>query len=310
MKEFLFLNKIVTTLSNPQYLGDDCAYLEELGIVVTQDTLVEDVHFSREYTNAYKLGYKSVIVNLSDIYASGATPKYISISLSLPKDTPVEFVEDFYRAVNELALKHGFEVIGGDITGGEKISVSICALGDAKDKNISSRKNAKAGDIVIVTGEHGSSACGLYLLQNGIKNESLTTEHLTPRLSVEFASEISKTTAPYAMMDSSDGLADALFKIAETSNVTICAEFEKIPYNSQILKYTDNPQNYILFGGEDYKLVATVNPKILKTINPSSYTIIGEVVEKQDAPLKIKFKDSTLNIKDLENTFNHFEENK
>ena len=79
MKEFLFLNKIVTTLSNPQYLGDDCAYLEELGIVVTQDTLVEDVHFSREYTNAYKLGYKSVIVNLSDIYASGATPKYISI---------------------------------------------------------------------------------------------------------------------------------------------------------------------------------------------------------------------------------------
>lgn len=308
MKEHIFLDKIVNTLSNPEYLGDDCAYLKDLGIVITQDTLVEDVHFSLKYTDAYMLGYKSVIVNISDILASGAYPKYISISLSLPNNISVKFVEDFYKAVDDLAKQYNFNVTGGDITGSEKIFVSVCAIGCSENRTISSRKNAKDGDYVIVTGEHGTSACGLYLLQNDIDDKNIIKEHLMPSVNAEFSNEISKYNHNYAMMDSSDGLADALFKIAEISNVTIKVDFSKVPYNKDIEKYNTNYQNWILYGGEDYKLVATLEKDILDKIPDNLYTIIGKVEKKQNCPLKIQLPNTLLDIKNLENTYNHFEE--
>lgn len=308
MKEFLFLNKIINTLSNPEYLGDDCAYLEDLGIVVTQDTLVEDVHFSMKFTDAYKLGYKSVAVNISDILASGAKPEYITVSLSLPKNTDVDFVEDFYRAVDDLSKRFGFKVAGGDITGSDKIFVSICAIGKVENRNISSRKNAKVGDYVIVTGEHGTSACGLYLLQNGISNEKIISEHLMPEICEDFSEEISKSKVLYSMMDTSDGLVDALFKIAQASDVTINVDFSKIPYNKEIEKYSDNFKEWVLFGGEDYKLVATVDKETLKTIPDNLYTVIGYVGEKQNCPLKIQFDDKITDITNLDKTYNHFGE--
>jgi thiamine-monophosphate kinase len=308
MKEFIFLNKILNTLSDTQYLGDDCAYIKDLNIVVTQDTLVEDIHFSLKYTNAYQLGYKSAAVNISDILASGAEPKYLSISLSLPNTTTEDFIEEFYKAIEDLAKNYNLKVVGGDITGSDKIVISICAIGSTKDRNISSRKNAKAGDIVIITGEHGSSACGLFLLQNGINDDEIISEHLMPKIDNRFSNEISKTTLNYSMMDTSDGLVDALFKIAINSNVTIDIDFEKIPYNKNIEKYNSNYKNWILYGGEDYKLVATVDKKILDTIPSNLYTKIGIVRTQQNVPLIINMDNKILEIKNLDNTFNHFKD--
>ncbi|MBR1754204.1 thiamine-phosphate kinase [bacterium] len=304
MREHLFLNKIIKTLKNSEYLGDDCAYLKDLGIVVTQDTLVEDVHFSLDYTDAYKLGYKSAAVNISDIYASGAVPKYLSISLSLPKKCSESFVEEFYKAVDSF----GLDVIGGDITGSDKITVSVCAIGIVKNRKISSRKNADIGDLVVVTGEHGTSACGLFLLQNGLKDDDIINEHLMPKIDGAFSAEIAqKCTKDYAMMDTSDGLADALFKIAQSSNKTIKIDFEKIPYNKKIEQYA-NFKDYILYGGEDYKLVATVDKETLNNISPELYYVIGAVEEKQNCPLKINFGNKISDIKNLDKTFNHFED--
>lgn len=305
MKEIIFLNTIRKVLSNTEYLGDDCANLKELGIAVTQDTLVENVHFSMKYCNAYQLGYKAIVVNLSDLFAAGAKPEYISISLSLPPDTTEGFIHDFYKATDELAKKYDFKVIGGDITGSEKIVISICAIGKTKNRNISSRAFAKEGYTVIVTGEHGSSSAGLELLQSGKFNEKFVNAHLMPEISSDFSEEIStKTLKPYAMADSSDGLADALFKIAESSNVTICVDFDKIPYEKDLEKF--DYKKKILFGGEDYKLVATVDKTELEKISSNLYTIIGTVEKKESCPLKIRTKDKIIKIKDLENTFNHF----
>ena len=305
MKEIIFLNTIRKVLSNTEYLGDDCANLKELGIAVTQDTLVENVHFSMKYCNAYQLGYKAIVVNLSDLFAAGAKPEYISISLSLPPDTTEGFIHDFYKATDELAKKYDFKVIGGDITGSEKIVISICAIGKTKNRNISSRGFAKNGYAVIVTGEHGSSSAGLELLQSGKFNEKFVNAHLMPEISSDFSEEIStKTLKPYAMADSSDGLADALFKIAESSNVTICVDFDKIPYEKDLEKF--DYKKKILFGGEDYKLVATVDKTELEKISSNLYTIIGTVEKKESCPLKIRTKDKIIKIKDLENTFNHF----
>jgi len=312
MKELEFLKIITDNLSKNSHIGDDCAYLEELGIVVTHDSMVEGIHFSLEFTTPYQLGYRAIVVNLSDVFASGALPKYLTISLSLPKTADGEFVKEFYRACDDLSKEYDFEVIGGDITGSEKIFVSVCAIGVTKGRKIASRSHAKVGDYLITTGHHGSSAAGLWALNENIKFlPILITEHLTPvpqrDFSVDIATNMDKD---YAMMDTSDGLMDALFKIAQSSNVSINVDFAKIPYDKSIEKVATladkDFRDWVLYGGEDFQLVACVDEGNLKKIN-ADYTIIGRVEEKkEDYIVEVNFGDNIVKVSDLEKTFNHF----
>lgn len=284
MKEQTFIN-IIKNQTGDEYIGDDCAYLKDLGIVVTQDSLVEDVHFKLTWCTPYQLGYKAVTVNISDVLASGAEPKYITIALSLPASIDENFVEEFYKGAKS-ALR-GAKIIGGDITGSDKVFISITAIGTTKGRKISSRKNAKIGDVVITKGEFGKSALGLKELKNGGKNLELIRAHLEPQLEELFAKEIAtQIDCEYAMMDTSDGLADALFQIAQSSKVSI---------DSKIVEG--------IFGAEDYKLVATVPRKFLKRL--TEYEIIGEVIERQDYILKIGEK-KYYNYDEL-GLYNHFE---
>ena len=162
MKEKDFISIIKTTL-NSSFIGDDCAYLKDLGIVVTQDSLVEDVHFCLKFMTPYQLGYKSVMVNVSDIAASGGECKYLTVSLSLPKNVDDNFVSEFYNGA-KAACGDDIQIVGGDITGSDKVFVSVCAIGKTEGRNISSRAKAKEGYKVVVSGLHGSSAAGLKLL--------------------------------------------------------------------------------------------------------------------------------------------------
>ena len=150
MKEQTLIN-IIKNQTGDEYIGDDCAYLKDLGIVVTQDSLVEDVHFKLTWCTPYQLGYKAVTVNISDVLASGAEPKYITIALSLPVSIDENFVEEFYKGAKS-ALR-GAKIIGGDITGSDKVFISITAIGTTKERKISSSKHAKIGDVVITKGE-------------------------------------------------------------------------------------------------------------------------------------------------------------
>lgn len=317
MKELEFLEIIKRTLSDNSFIGDDCAYIKDLEIVITQDSLVEDIHFSAKIATPYQLGYKSIVVNLSDIFSSGAVPKYFSISLSLPQETQNDFVKEFYHACNDLVEKFDFKIIGGDITGSDKIFISICAIGLAKDRNIASRSYAKPGDYVVTTGNHGSSAAGLFLSKQGTVNgdQNLIKAHLMPDLHKDFSAEIStKIKRNYAMMDSSDGLADALFKIAQASDVLISVDFDKIPYDKGIEAVAKSAnldfKDWILYGGEDFQLVACVDEENLKNLK-ANYTIIGQVKEKiSNNFVEINFKDKTEKIYNLEKTFNHFKEQK
>lgn len=313
MKELEFIEIINKTLSKNSHLGDDCAYLKDLEIVVTHDSLVEDVHFSTRYCSPYELGYKSIIVNISDILASGAIPKYVTISLSLPKSTENNFVEEFYKACEDLSKKFNLEVIGGDITGSEKIFVSVCAIGVTKDRNISSRSYAKAGDVVVVSGNHGSSAAGLWLLShNSNEYKNLQKEHLMPDVKKYFSDEAStKVGEKYAMMDTSDGLADALFKIACSSDVKIFVNPENIPYDKEIEDVAKKAgvsfYEWILYGGEDFQLVACIDEESLAKLDKSTYNVIGKVCEKtDDCYLEIKWENEVEKICDLEKTYNHF----
>lgn len=317
MKELEFLEIIKNSLSKNAYIGDDCAYLKDLGIVITQDSLVENIHFSLEFSTPYQLAYKAIIVNLSDILAAGAAPKYLTISLSLPNYLGNDFISEFYNACDDLSKEFGFEIVGGDITGSSKLFISICAIGLTKGRKISSRKNAKVGDLVITTGVHGSSVAGLYLLNKtmtNVENGSLINAHLMPNLAKNFSHEIStKIKRDYAMMDTSDGLADALFKIAQASNVLISVDFDKIPYDKEIEQTAQDAnipfENWIFYGGEDYQLIACIDEQNLQKLN-APYTIIGKINKKTEKHFVEIISDKTTEkISNLEKTFNHFTDN-
>jgi len=265
MKELEFLKIIAENIETPGFLGDDCAYLEELGIVISQDSLAEDVHFKLSTTTARELGFKAVAVNVSDICASGAKPLYLTIGLSGRLDN--DFVREFYKGVNDAEKEFEVKVVGGDLTGAEKIFISICALGKTKGRNISSRKNAKEGYAIGICGMSGSSAKGFLSLERGEKY--LTAKHLKPEIQYKAGEEAGeKTKFPYAMMDTSDGLFDALEKIAKTSKVNMVIEFNKIPREIE-----DN--ELVLFGGEDYSLLIAADERDFKKL--SNFVQIGKV---------------------------------
>ncbi len=306
MNEINLINKIKNTLKS-QYIGDDCAYLKDLGIVISQDSLVEDVHFSKHMMSPYQIGYKSVMVNLSDIAASGAKPAYLTVALSLPKQIEDEAVVEFYEGA-KFALKGlDVEIVGGDITGSDKLYISISVIGKTLDRKISSRSHAKIGHKIITSGVHGSSAAGLRILQNNLEpDKDLIKAHLMPVAQIDFAKQISEQIQEdYAMMDTSDGLFDALFKIGSASECTMSVDFERILYDPKIKEYFSDYKDLILFGGEDYQIVATVPVELLPSLK--DYIIIGEVLPKDDCVIKLNTENNVEKFNELGNKcFNHF----
>lgn len=300
MKEKEFINIIKSTL-NSGIIGDDCAYLKDLGITITQDSLIEDIHFKTDFATPFQLGWKSAAVNISDICASGAEPKYLTIALSLPSSISGEFVEEFYKGVK--AVSRGVEVVGGDITGSDKIFISVTAIGKSEGRRISSRKSAKIGHKIIVSGEHGASGAGLRLLIGKKREpEKFITTHLMPTPQYEFSKQIAQNIKEdYAMMDTSDGLMDALSQISDASGVNLFIDFEKIPFDKDLKIFKDY-KDLIFFGGEDYQLVATVPEEIAE-----NFTVIGEVREGSGVTLKTGDVVENFSKEDVEkNLFNHF----
>ncbi len=256
--EFKLLDIIKNSLSDSTLIGDDCAYLKKYKLALSQDSLIEDVHFSLSYMSPYEIAKKALLVNISDILASGAVPEYASISLG--GKLTCEFVEDFYCGIDEIAKKFKIKITGGDLVKSEKINISVAILGNCKKRRPSSRANAKEGYIVATAGEFGSSAQGLEDLRKGIKNNKFVKLHKEPKLYKNIALQISeKTKYPYAMMDSSDGLIDALCQISDKSSLRIDFQYDKI-------KKTTKNKDYVLYGGEDYSLVVCLSQKDFKKI--------------------------------------------
>ncbi len=305
MNEIKLINNIKNIL-NSKYIGDDCAFLKDLEIVISQDSLVEGIHFNKKLMTPYQTGYKSIMANLSDIAASGAKPCYITISLSIPKDVSEEDINDYYEGC-KFALKDlGIEIVGGDITGADKLFISICVIGKTAGRKISSRSNAKIGHKIITSGVHGSSAAGLRILMDDLEpDKDLIKAHLMPTAQLDFSKQIAEQIEEdYAMMDTSDGLIDALYKIGEASNCTMSVDFERILYDPKIKEYFEDYKDLIFYGGEDYQLVATVPVELLPKLK--DYTIIGEVIPKEDCVIKLNYDDKIEKINDIDKCFNHF----
>lgn len=325
MKETEYLDSIKKALSDPGFLGDDCAFLPasligENGFFVTQDSLVEDVHFKKDFISPYQLGKKAVNVNLSDLAAMCSKPLVLTISLSLPKNIEEAFVSDFYKGVNEVCIKHDVKVAGGDLTGSDKIFISVCAIGASACPYIVSRKFAKPGDVIVTTGFHGDSAGGLKLLCCNQKSPAgLINAHLNPQAQLEKSRYISqKSNRNFAMMDTSDGLADALYKLSKDSGVTMVIDFDKVPVSDDLKNtFPEEYRNMVLWGGEDYQLLFCIGKDVYETLDKNLFYKIGVVEDSKNAEnlqdnciVKI-YDNGSMYIID-ENTFNtksfnHFE---
>lgn len=308
MKEFDFLNIINNTLSSNDLLGEDCAFLSDLNIFITQDTLVEGIHFDTNYTDFFLLAKKSIAVNLSDLAANLALPKYISISLSLPDSFSSESMKDFYRGVQFCCDKYNIKVSGGDITGSfNKICISICAIGVPVSKTISSRKFAKENQVVCVTKNYGSSAYGLYCLANNVNcNPDFINSHLDPNPDIYASKKLANLGYDQiAIIDSSDGLVDSLYRIAKASNKSININFSDIPFDDEIKSYNGDYKDLVLWGGEDYGLVFCIDKQDYAKISDFAY-IIG-MVRPHSSNYIVKVDDFLIDEKIyLNKCYNHF----
>ena len=261
-------------------IGDDAAVIDHFGkqTVVSTDMLVEGIHFDLMYTPLKHLGYKSVVVNLSDIYAMNAIPTHITVNIAFSNRFSVEALDDFYEGVYLACEKYNVDLIGGDTTSSQKgFIISVTALGEIVADKIVKRSGAKKGDLVCVSGDLGSAFLGLTLLERekkiylenpGIQPDLENEQYIVGRmLKPEARKDIidffeQNEILPTSMMDISDGLSSEILHICKQSNAGCMLYEDKIPINDQARQYAYklelDPTACALSGGEDYELLFTV----------------------------------------------------
>ena len=256
-----------------QGIGDDVAVIESGSkvLLATTDLLIEGVHFERSWIDPYRLGKKSLMVNLSDIAAMGGIPTYFLLSLGLPRDLPLSFVSRFYRGLKDGAKQYGVALIGGDTSVSQKIVINICLLGEGKKDGILYRKGARAGDDLYVSGTLGDSALGLRLLQKkGLRKapKALIEKHLSPFPRLHLGRLLGQRHLATAMIDVSDGLLIDTTHLLEESAAGGRIWENCVPLSNHFRKYaplySKDPYQLALCGGEDYELLFTA-PAAVKT---------------------------------------------
>lgn len=277
-------------------VGDDCAVLHypDSEVLVTTDMLMEGVHFDLTYIDLQHLGYKSAMVNISDIFAMNGTPRQLTVSIALSKRFKVEDMEEFYSGLRMACDKWGVDIVGGDTTSSYTgLAISITCIGDARKEDIVYRNGAKDTDLICVTGDLGAAYMGLQLLEReksvyyqqvdearkkndkraleelkGFQPDFAGKEYLLQRqLQTEARGDIiarfrELNIRPTAMMDISDGLSSELMHICKQSNCG-CRIYEKnipIDYQTAVMaeELNMNVTTCALNGGEDYELLFTV----------------------------------------------------
>lgn len=261
-------------------VGDDCAVLEYTNkqILVTTDLLMEGVHFDLTYVPLKHLGYKAVMVNLSDIYAMNGTPRQVTVSLAISKRFGVEDMEELYAGMRLACEAHHIDIIGGDTTSSlTGLAISITAIGEADKEKIAYRNGAHETDLICVSGNLGAAYMGLQLLEreksvfmgeSTVQPDFAGKEYLLERqLKPEARGDIIRALAeagiqPTAMMDISDGLSSELMHICKQSNTGCRVYEEHIPLDYQTAVMAEelnmNVTTCALNGGEDYELLFTV----------------------------------------------------
>jgi len=299
--EFGLIDRITKKPKNKNILvgiGDDAAVVKtKKGLqVLTTDTLVEEDHFRREWFSPKQIGMKAIEINVSDVAAMGAVPKYVLVSLALPEDLDVEFIDGLYNGMWKVCDKYNIEIIGGNMTHSKQIVISITITGEVNRKNLCLRSSAKSGDFILVSGHLGNGRAGLRVFQENLKGfEKVRKSYLEPKAQLKSALEV----ASYAnsMEDISDGLASEIKHICEQSKCGAIIYKDKIPIKDDVRKVakttSEDEYDYALFGGEDFELVFTVSKNNLEKVK--GY-LVGEITRNKKIMLSYadKIKDLTI----------------
>ncbi len=286
-------------------VGDDAAVIDHYGrqTVVTTDLLIEGVHFDLMYTPLKHLGYKSVVVNLSDVYAMNATPTQITMSIGISNRFSLEALDEFYEGVYAAPQKYKVDLVGGDTASSQKgFIISVTAIGEVAPDKFVKRSTADKGDLICVSGDLGAAFLGLTLLERE-KGIYLENPQIQPDLEgetyivgrllkpearkdiIEFFAE--QNIIPTAMMDISDGISSEILHICNQSNLGCRLHEDKLPIidetRSAAFKFGLDPTMCALNGGEDYELIFMAKQDDYdKLMLNGDISIIGYTVNAED----------------------------
>lgn len=285
-------------------VGDDAAVIDHFGkqTVVTTDLLIEGVHFDLMYTPLRHLGYKSVVVNLSDIYAMNAIPTQVVIGLGFSNRFSLEALDEFYEGIYAACTKYGVDLVGGDTTSSQRgFIISVTAIGEVTPDQYVKRSTAQKGDLLCVSGDLGAAYVGLlflerekkiYLESPGVQPDLEGESYVVGKLLkpearkdiIEFFAEAE--VRPTAMMDVSDGLSSEILHICKDSALGCVVYEDKLPISEEMkmaaYKFEIDPTACALSGGEDYELLFTIpQAEYDKLVLNEQISVIGYMTEPE-----------------------------
>ena len=286
-------------------MGDDAAVIDNFGkqTVITTDMLVEGVHFDLMYMPLKHLGYKSVVVNLSDVYAMNATPTHITLSLAISNRFSVEALDEFYEGVYAACEKYNVDLVGGDTTSSLKgLVISVTAIGEVIADRFVTRKGAGKGDLICVSGDLGAAYLGLQLLERekriylespGVQPDLGDKAYIVGRiLKPEARGNIvdwlrDNEITPTAMIDVSDGLSSEVMHICRQSSLGAVIHEDKIPMHTEMremaYEFKLDPTTCALNGGEDYELLFTIKQEDYDKITQSEQiSVVGYMTDQAE----------------------------
>jgi thiamine-monophosphate kinase len=307
--EFALIDKLTSGFtthvsSTIKGVGDDAAVIsisENEVMLVSTDSLIEGVHFNLMYTPLKHLGYKAVMVNLSDIYAMNGIAEQITVSLAVSNRFPLEALEELYAGIKKACDFYQVDLIGGDTTSSlSGLMISITALGRAKKSEVVYRSGAKENDLLVVSGDLGAAYMGLQLLEREKEvyksnpniqpdldgHDYLLERQLKPESRKDIVQLLKKMELkPTSMIDISDGLASEIFHLCKASDLGCTIYDEKIPIDgktaSTAIEFNIDPITTALNGGEDYELLFTISQSDYeKVLGNPNMSIIGHMMDK------------------------------
>ena len=302
--EHLTKNIELQNASSVVGVGDDAAVIDHFGkqTVITTDLLIEGVHFDLAYTPLKHLGYKSVIVNLSDVYAMNAIPTQIILSIGISNRFSVEAVDEIYEGVYTACKKYGVDLVGGDTTSSQKgLIISVAAIGEVTPDKFVKRSTAKKGDLLCISGDLGAAYIGLLFLerekkiflenpqiQPDLEDETYVIGRmLKPEAKKDIIEFFAKSEiVPTSMIDISDGLSSEILHICKESGLGCVLYEEKIPIAEEMkkaaFKFKIDPTACALSGGEDYELLFTIRQEDHdKLVLNEEISVVGYMTEPE-----------------------------
>lgn len=316
--------------STQKGIGDDAAVIqkdETTSTIISTDMLIEGIHFNLMYTPLKHLGYKSVVVNLSDIYAMNGKPEHITVSLAVSNRFPLEALEELYEGIKIACDTYGVDLIGGDTSSSTSgLTISITAIGNAKTDEIVYRSNAQESDLLVVSGDLGGAYMGLQVLEREKSvfnaNPSIQPDldghdyiigrQLKPEARkdiIEYLKELE--VLPTSMIDISDGLASEILHICKSSNKGCHIYDEKLPIDAKTsmtaIDFNLDPNTCVLNGGEDYELLFTVKQSDYDKIKGNPHmTVIGHITDPADGVYYVDKNGSAIEL--TAQGWNHFKQ--